>query len=98
MTEKKQRVRVRSYNKSRLTKCHAESVEILGEDIVINKRYDKECSGTKKVGPWVAEWCGTLFVVHGFTKDDVLSGMEEKIKRVRELRSLQKNLSMRKDK
>jgi hypothetical protein len=71
-------------------------MQIVGETVVIDKRHDKDAATTKKVGPWMAEWCGTLFVVHGFSKTEVIELMTDKISRVRELRTLENTIHQRK--
>lgn len=97
MTEKKLRVRIRSNKVMRVVPCHAETVEILGEAVVVNRRCDRDQTQKKqRVGPWVAEWCGTLFTVHGFGRDEVIALMQDKIERVRELEDIKRMIRERK--
>lgn len=94
---KRQRVRVRSYNKERVTPCHARPVNMLGEVVVVDKCFDHaEYKNQKKIKPWVAEWCGTQFVTYGDTEDEALTLMRDKILRVRAIEGLRRAISNRK--
>lgn len=79
---------------NRDTKCTAETLTILGETVIVDRRFDICKAQLKQQAlPWQAVLCGTTCVVDGDSKEDVVEAITRKIESRQNLHAIQLKIS-----